>query len=331
MAKTFDVALCGYYGFGNLGDELLLEASVKLLVKNGTPKERIAVFSASPEETEKKLGVKAFNRWSLKVLFSVLRRSKTLLLGGGGLFQDSSSIKSPVYYWCIVKIARLCGAAVWMTGQSVGPLCHAVSRVLTKSAYRSCAVCSVRDTKSAKFLASCNIKALLTPDLVFSFAPENKEKSEASVMLLNLRPGYKAVADKTAGYAAAYAEQHGLELVAAGFAEEDIRELESYESSGLFRLKEKVLVKSAEHFTELAEKSVCAVGMRYHFILLSWLNSLPAAAGMYDPKVEAICSEYGIPDVDTGITSSGTCLPEAASDEVEKSFSALYKAVFRGI
>ena len=331
MVRTFDVALCGYYGFGNLGDELLLEAAVNLLVKNGTSKERIAVFSASPEETEKKLGIKAFNRWSLTTLFSVLRRSETLLLGGGGLFQDASSIKSPVYYWSVVKIARLCGASVWMTGQSVGPLSSRLSRLFAKSAYSSCAACSVRDTKSKELLASWRINAFLTPDLVFSFVPERTEKSNSRIMLFNLRPGYRAVADKTAEYAAAYAEEHGLDIIAAGFAEEDIKELEHYEACGVIKLKDKVLVKSADEFTALAENASVSVGMRYHFILLSWLNSLPAVAGKYDPKVEAICAEFGIPGVEASSPSAAVASPESVSDKVQKSFSAIYKAVFRGI
>lgn len=56
MTRKYDVLLAGYYGFGNLGDELLVDACVKLLEKNGIPRERIAVLSADPDGTQKTLG-----------------------------------------------------------------------------------------------------------------------------------------------------------------------------------------------------------------------------------------------------------------------------------
>ncbi|MFA7220163.1 MAG: polysaccharide pyruvyl transferase CsaB, partial [Synergistaceae bacterium] len=65
MNRAYDVLLAGYYGFGNLGDELLAEACVRLLVSNGVPRERIAVLSADTEGTKKSLGVSAFDRWKL--------------------------------------------------------------------------------------------------------------------------------------------------------------------------------------------------------------------------------------------------------------------------
>ncbi|MEA3507846.1 MAG: hypothetical protein U9R40_02870, partial [Synergistota bacterium] len=91
VERRFDVALCGYYGFGNLGDELLAEALVGLLVSSGLKRERITVLSADPEATASKLDVEASNRWKPLHVWRTLRRSRSLLLGGGGLLQDSTS------------------------------------------------------------------------------------------------------------------------------------------------------------------------------------------------------------------------------------------------
>ena len=138
MKKEFDVLLLGYYGFGNLGDELLCEASLRLLASCGVPKERVALLSAAPRESEERYGVRTFNRWSLREIGRACAASRSLLLGGGGLFQDSTSARSCVYYYAAVRIARLLGLRVWAEGQSVGPLRRGLSRALTRGAFGSC-------------------------------------------------------------------------------------------------------------------------------------------------------------------------------------------------
>ena len=55
--KRYRVALAGYYGFGNLGDELLAEAAIAALLRCGVDKDRIVLMSAAPEESRQKFGV----------------------------------------------------------------------------------------------------------------------------------------------------------------------------------------------------------------------------------------------------------------------------------
>ena len=52
------VLICGSYGHGNAGDEAILEAIVGAF-RRRNPEEPITVLSRSPEETEKRHGVKA--------------------------------------------------------------------------------------------------------------------------------------------------------------------------------------------------------------------------------------------------------------------------------
>ena len=47
--REFRVALCGYYGFGNLGDELLAEALIAALERCGIKRGEMAMLSASPD------------------------------------------------------------------------------------------------------------------------------------------------------------------------------------------------------------------------------------------------------------------------------------------
>ena len=90
--KKFKAALLGYYGFGNLGDELLLQACINILAENGIKREEVLVLSNNPEETAKTFHVKSINRWKYREVMSAFRETETLILGGGGLFQDRKSV-----------------------------------------------------------------------------------------------------------------------------------------------------------------------------------------------------------------------------------------------
>lgn len=194
MTKVFDIAILGYYGFGNLGDELLLEAVISLLLMSGISKEKIVILSNSPAETEEKYGVKSINRWNVKGIFNTLLKSKSFLLGGGGLFQDVTSIKSVLYYWFMIKLAQLAHAKPWAVGQSVGPLKRNVSRNFTKNAFKSCINVVARDVKSYSLLSKWGANVSIAPDLVLSFPVNTINFSARDTVLFNIRPGYESLA-----------------------------------------------------------------------------------------------------------------------------------------
>ena len=61
--RRYRVALAGYYGFGNLGDELLARASLEALERSGVPRERVVVLSNDPEGSARALEAAAMSRW----------------------------------------------------------------------------------------------------------------------------------------------------------------------------------------------------------------------------------------------------------------------------
>ena len=79
MKDRWVVTLLGYYGFGNLGDELLALSAINQLEKLGIPRSKIMVLTASTYPYSE-LGVNFVDRWNLLKVWSVLRESKTLLL-----------------------------------------------------------------------------------------------------------------------------------------------------------------------------------------------------------------------------------------------------------
>ena len=112
------ILISGYYGFDNYGDELILETLVSTLKHNGhTP----VVLSAEPGKTTEQLGVEAVARMNPIALLNAVKSCDALLSGGGGLFQDSSSLKSPLYYGGLIQLARCLGKPVAIFGQGLGP------------------------------------------------------------------------------------------------------------------------------------------------------------------------------------------------------------------
>ena len=191
MKRPFSVTLCGYYGFGNVGDELLASSIIRLLQETGIEKNHIAVLSNDPDNTARSLGTASADRWKPKEVFSILRKSRTLLLGGGGLFQDTTSVRSCLYYWGVIRLARLAGTVPWMFGQSVGPFRTGAGKFLARNAIGKCRARAVRDEGSRRILAGWGYDMEVTPDPVLYLGEDQKNSRTSSMrdnILINVRP-----------------------------------------------------------------------------------------------------------------------------------------------
>ncbi|HWG84690.1 MAG TPA: polysaccharide pyruvyl transferase family protein, partial [Deinococcales bacterium] len=89
------VAVSGYYGFNNTGDEAILLAITTELKRLGHDP---VVLSASPEETGRRYGVTAVHRMRPLAVWSAVSGCRAFLSGGGGLLQDKTSARTLQYY-----------------------------------------------------------------------------------------------------------------------------------------------------------------------------------------------------------------------------------------
>ena len=92
----------GYYGFGNLGDEALLEITVGEL-RRRHPDIEIDVLSHDPPATSARFGVEATPRMDIGAVKRAIDRADVLVSGGGGLLQNSTSTRSLLYYAGIIR------------------------------------------------------------------------------------------------------------------------------------------------------------------------------------------------------------------------------------
>ena len=122
VSSVLRIAVSGYYGFKNAGDDAILMALVTTL-RALAPGVEITVFSNSPAETRQLYGVRAVNRWNpFRVIWALLH-SDLLLSGGGGLLQDvtGGGVRSICYYLMVVLLALVVGKPVVYYAQGVGP------------------------------------------------------------------------------------------------------------------------------------------------------------------------------------------------------------------
>jgi len=145
--------LAGYYGFGNAGDELILQS----ILANIQSVEWI-VLSHDPESTKRRHCVNAVNRWNFISVTKALRHSGKLVMGGGELFQVRTSTLSLLYYLVLGFWAQMIGCAVYMFAVGIDPNMPAWTKSLVVFLFRRCRYNGVRDLQTANIIKMGKLK-----------------------------------------------------------------------------------------------------------------------------------------------------------------------------
>ncbi|WP_457637852.1 polysaccharide pyruvyl transferase CsaB [Oceanithermus sp.] len=281
------VALSGYYGYGNAGDEAILMALVREAQRRGVEP---VVLSANPKATEALHGVAAVPRAKPAAL-AALARADGFLSGGGGLLQNKTSNKSLAYYLSLLYTAQALGRPTWVLGQSLGPLGPGGRRLTAPALRRSRAVV-VRDRASfelAKQMGVPEDKLTLGADAALLLKPPKVERDERLVTLVprgrlpdeaNLRLLEVGRKLRDAGYRVRVL---GFQ---PGFDEEAL---------DLFDGFDRELSGDPNLVFELIAGSGYVLSLRLHGLILAAAAGTPYAGGSYDPKVKAFCKESGAP------------------------------------
>lgn len=140
------ILISGYYGFGNEGDELILEGMLHALAPW---RGQITVLSRNPQATQERHRVRAASRWQPAALWRELHGCRVLISGGGGLVQDLSGPFSPAYYLGLMAWAQRLGKRTVAWGQGFVPLAWAFNRRLTRRVLGRADLVIPRDLESA--------------------------------------------------------------------------------------------------------------------------------------------------------------------------------------
>jgi polysaccharide pyruvyl transferase CsaB len=298
--------LSGYYGFGNLGDEALLEIIVARL-RSRWPGCAIDVLSGNPAETARTYAVDATPRMDLARVRSAIERADVVLSGGGGLLQNVTSLRSLLYYANIIRSAIRARKATMIFAQSIGPL-DFFGRAIVRNFCRGIAAATVRDERSRMLLQALlpDVAVQRTADPVFLFDPagapldlasEGLGDDPAPLVVVSVRKwhGSEATIHALASMADRLADRYGarvafLPLGGAADAEVSTAVIRRCASTPVL-LPDYPLGQAAQ----VIGRASFVIGMRLHALVIAARMTVPFIALPYDPKVSALCDDLHYP------------------------------------
>ncbi len=167
-ARGKNVLLCGYYGYGNTGDEAMLGVLCRALANCKNVGE-ICVMSARPKATAGAFGTLAVPRFSPMAVCSAMARADVMLFGGGNILQDKTSTASLIYYTLLARLARAHACRVAFAANGIGPVSRPKNLERAKEALAAADYISMREEVSRGLAASlcANENIFLSGDLAF--------------------------------------------------------------------------------------------------------------------------------------------------------------------
>jgi polysaccharide pyruvyl transferase CsaB len=327
--------LSGYYGFDNTGDEAILAATVAG-IRQHVPDSEITVLSADAALTSAQHDVRAINRWSMWQQLAAIRRADLFIQGGGGLFQDTTSKLSVLYYMNQLVMARTVRTPFVILAQGVGPLSSSYLRGALVRNFSSARFITVRDAQSAEDLAAWGLRRpepLVTADPVLLMDPAAEHHTSQLLEALDLSAGrYVLVALRGwAGADEAYDaivqwlnQQERPVLLLPFQYDRDLpiaRHVLGRLKPGSGRVPDAACKPTEVMGLIQAAEEVLA--MRLHALIMACAVGTISAGLSYDPKVNAFCRRSGQPVMDLRLVEQGGIedLMQAARqsrDRVEK-------------
>ena len=300
------VLISGYYGFGNLGDEALLEVIVRQL-RERFPALDLEVLSATPQATSAAYNVASVSRWQWRSVREAIGRADVVVSGGGGLLQSATSIRSLIYYVAILRDAIRAKRKTMIFAQSVGPL-DGLGRFIVSRYCRGLKRATVRDERSRELLQSLLPQTPVerTSDPVFLYdAPDadvdlsgeglGPESGPYAVVSVRKATGLQDGGRVVARAVDRLATVHGIRtafLPLGGIPDAEV-------STAIIRQCSSAPVLLPESTLPIAAAVLrdarVVVGMRLHALILAARYAVPFLAIPYDPKVASLCSDLGYP------------------------------------
>ncbi|MBE6637544.1 MAG: polysaccharide pyruvyl transferase CsaB [Ruminococcaceae bacterium] len=197
-AKSGRILMIGYFGYGNTGDEAILDVEITAW-RRQAPERPITVLSARPSETARRYGVTAIGRFSLWNVWKALRCCQTVVFGGGGLLQDSTSKRSLAYYALLLWLASRFKKEIHVTANGIGPITSSFGKKLTAAVLRPIPSLGVRDCASAACLQRLGYRGKIIPcaDPAIHLPPADPERLQHLLRRHALTKGhYLVVAPK---------------------------------------------------------------------------------------------------------------------------------------
>lgn len=298
------ILISGYYGFGNIGDEAILETMLRR-IHTVIPNAEITVLSASPERTQLLYDVEAVARAHPIKLLRAIWHCDILISGGGSLIQDVTGHLSIHYYLTIIEVASWLRKRIMIYSQGIGPINKPFNRRLTRYVLNKADVISVREENSKHDLMDMGISAeriYVTADPVIGMSCAEPAlgihvlKSAGLDLEKNVKRVAFALRSKDFKSEMAYASlvqvvetllSKDIEVVFLPFHySEDLKVMENLRRDFGSRIHTLIRRHTSQEMLSAISQMDLLVGVRLHALIFSAVARTPLIALSYDPKID---------------------------------------------
>lgn len=297
--------LNGYYGFGNTGDDSLLQVIISQ-IKESDPEAKITVLAKSPKRVQRATCTRCINRFNIFKVRSELRSAKVLVYGGGSLLQSATSSRSLVYYCYILRMAQKMGVKTMLYANGIGPFLSKKDERRAKEVLDKIDCITLRDKASFETLKKIGVEnscVCQASDAAFANIPGDARWCAQLLANAGLGHGQKYFAvsvrkfkdmdpdfvNKLARSCNEIAEKYSLRPVFVSMqAKKDLALCEA-----LCRKTNGVCIKglSPSEVHTIIAGAQAVVGMRLHLLIYAAACAVPVVGISYDPKVDALFRE----------------------------------------
>ncbi|NLG89506.1 MAG: polysaccharide pyruvyl transferase CsaB [Clostridiaceae bacterium] len=311
--KEYDIAILGYYGYRNSGDDAILKSFIDHLKQNHK-NVSVIVLSNNPSETRRLYNVQAVYRFHPLRIPSVLSKTRLFVAGGGTLLQDDTSSRSLWYYLFMLHLAMKKGTRLALLANGLGPLTMKKNRKAAASILDRMDVITLRDPYAFEELKSLGVSkpvTMIAADPAMALTPCDHSPglkilsaegvpTDKNLIAFCLRKWKKvrrsekilaALADKVAD------EFNSIPLFVPMHYPDDFRFLKKV----MYHMKRKgyILQKhySVDETLSILGNVKMVVGMRLHSLIYAAKLSIPMVGLAYEPKVNYFMQSINQPYV----------------------------------
>ena len=302
QAKHQPLVLCGYYGYGNLGDETLLRAAVARAHEQ-FPTLSITALTAKGKRDETRLGVQCVRRTNPLSVAKQIRHASHFVFGGGTILQETTSLRSLLYYTALLRYAQGKGIRCELWANGLEEPHSRLGRHLMRSALCRCSRVGLRDERSVAWAHALGIdekKIVREDDLALGLPPCEQGRTEFLLNYYQLQTPFAIIVPKETKDSAlherfaeelrALREKQITLLFVPFFPKEDLSLCQL-----LCHAENEPIATdlSARDLIGLMQESDGVYGMRLHALIFAQNAHVPFVGFGNDPKIESFCLKHG--------------------------------------
>ena len=325
--------LYGYYGFGNLGDDLLLRALIENITLYCESKFWVRSLNKGPSlgnnviytEVDKVICDTKLNKvyrllnYFREVLFYI-KESDCIIIGGGTLIHDSKSRWSLLIIFFIVVFSKLLRKQVVFIGIGIAALKYKSSYVILNLITKLSAEFCVRDIEAEKILLKAKVSKKsfkVTADLAYSLTvlheKLNKVKNNGNngisigiTIVDNILNNNKMqqVIIEYISLLKGMNLKFKVHLIPFHTMCTDYK-YSINDINVMRKIKNEILLENiiieeniGENFSLIYKELDLVIGMRFHSLVLAEMYEIPFVGILHDNKIKGICKSYNMPFID---------------------------------